>query len=104
MDMLDKRYPGPDSILRRILPNGITVLAYENSASQTISVEGYISAGALHEDAEMAGLSSFTANMLLRGTEHHDFDQIFELLESCDASLGFGGARHLTQFSSYCLV
>lgn len=102
--MLDKRYPGPDSILRRTLPNGITVLAYENSTSQTVAVEGFIRAGALLEDAASAGLSSFTADMLLRGTEHHVFSQMNEMLESSGASLGFGGGRHLTHFSSYSLA
>ena len=101
--MLDKRYPGPESILRRTLPNGITILAYENFASRTVAVEGFILTGALQEDADKAGLSSFTADMLLRGTEKFDFSQIYELLESCGASLDFGSGRHLTQFSSYCL-
>jgi zinc protease len=102
--MLDKRYPGPDSIQRRELPNGITVLAYENFASQTVAIEGFIRTGALQEDADKAGLSSFTADMLLRGTEKFDFVQIYELLESYGASLDFGSGRHLTQFSSYCLA
>jgi zinc protease len=101
--MLDKRYPGPDSILRRTFTNGITVLAFENFASPTVAIEGFIRTGALQEDADMAGLSSFTANMLLRGTEKFDFAQIHELLESCGANLDFGSGRHLTQFSSYCL-
>jgi zinc protease len=102
--MLDKRYPGPDTILRRSLDNGITVLAYENFASQTVAIEAVVRAGALQEDANLAGLSSFTAEMLLRGTERYDFDQIFELLESYGASLSFSGGRHLTQISGYCLV
>ena len=102
--MLDKRYPGPDTILRRSLDNGITVLAYENFASQTVAIEAVVRAGALQEESAMAGLSSFTAEMLLRGTERYEFGQISELLESYGASLSFSSGRHLTQISAYCLV
>lgn len=101
--MLDKRYPGPDTILRETLPNGITVLAFENFSSQTVAIEGFIRAGAMQEDADKVGLASFTAEMLLRGTVAYDFGQIYELLESRGASLSFGGGRHLTHFSGYCL-
>jgi len=102
--VLDNRFPGPNSIFRQSLPNGITVLAYENFASRTVAIEGFIRAGALQEDFTKAGLASFTADMLLRGTEQYDFARIYELLEPCGASLDFGGGRHLTQFSGYCLV
>ena len=33
--------PGPDNILRRVLPNGITVLARENWSAPSVVVEGY---------------------------------------------------------------
>ncbi len=102
--MLDRRFPGPDTIFRHVLPNGITVLAYENLTSQTVAISGYICAGAVQEALHLTGLSSFTADMLLRGTEKYDFGQIYELLESHGAALDFGGGRHLTQFDAYCLV
>ena len=38
--MLDKRFPGPDPILHQTLPNGITVLALENFASEIVAFEG----------------------------------------------------------------
>jgi len=104
MGMLDKRFLGPEKILRQTLPNGIIVLAYENFTSQTVVVEGLVRAGALQEKAEKAGLAAFTADMLMRGTHRFDFAQIYEQLESCGASLGFGSGRHLTQFSGHSLV
>ncbi|UCC51382.1 MAG: insulinase family protein [Anaerolineaceae bacterium] len=102
--MLDKRYPGSESIRRETLPNGITILVYENFNSQSVVIEGIVRAGALQESTEKAGLAVFTADMLMRGMQGLDFDQTFELLESCGASLDFGGGRHLTQFSGHCLV
>lgn len=102
--MLDTRYPGPDSIHRHKLANGITVLIYENFASQSIVVEGLVRAGALAESPQMAGLASFTSALLMRGTQKRSFAQIYEELESVGADLGFSSGRHTTGFAAQCLV
>jgi len=102
--MLDKRYPGPENIHRQTLPNGITVLAYENFTNPTIVVEGVIRTGALQDSSDKAGLASFTADMLLRGTQQYDYNQVYEQLESVGASLGFGSGRHVTQFAGHSLI
>ncbi len=102
--MLDKRFPGPESIIRHTLDNGITILVYENFAAPTVVVDGVFHAGAIQDSEHKAGLASFTADMLLRGTQQYDFAQIFERLESVGASLGFGSGRHVTQFSGHSLI
>ena len=38
------RYPGPETIRRHVLDNGITVLIYENMASNTVAIEGVVRA------------------------------------------------------------
>jgi zinc protease len=102
--MADSNYPGPDTIHRHQLPNGIVVLIYENHASESVVVEGLLRAGALVESREKAGLTQFTASALMRGTEKRDFEQIYEDLESVGASLGFSSGDHATGFSAHCLV
>ena len=102
--MLDSRYPGPETIHRHELPNGITVLVYENFASQSIIVEGLLRAGALAESLEKAGLAGFTAALLMRGTAKRSFTQIYEELEAVGADLGFSGGRHTTGFVAQSLV
>ncbi|RMG95596.1 MAG: insulinase family protein [Chloroflexi bacterium] len=97
-------YPGPDSIVRRVLPNGITVLIYENFASQTVVIDGGVRTGALAETAEKAGLAAFTASLLMRGTQKRTFDEIYESLESVGAEVGFTAGRHMTSFSGHSLV
>jgi zinc protease len=97
-------YPGPESIHRHKLPNGITVLGYENPTTESIVVEGLIRAGSLVESPGQAGTANFTAEMLMRGTENRSFEQIYEAIESVGASLGFGSGRHVTEFSGTCLV
>lgn len=96
--------PGPDDTLRRVLPNGITVLARENWAAPSVVVEGYLVVGNLDEPADTPGLASFTVSMLSRGTQHRTFAEINELIESVGASVGFSSDRHITNFSTKSLA
>lgn len=97
-------YPGPDDTLRRVLPNGITVLARENWSAPSVVVEGYVIAGNLDEPAELPGLASFTVGMLSRGTERRSFTEINEAIEGIGASIGFSPDRHVTNFSAKSLA
>ncbi len=102
--MPDKTYPGPESIGRHTLDNGLTVLTYHKPASESAVVEGLVRAGALVDGKEKAGLASFTADMLMRGTKQRSFDDIYEAIESVGASLSFGSGRHVSDFSGVALV
>lgn len=96
--------PGPDDIARRELPNGIVMLSRRNPASPSVSMHGYLHAGSLFDTDEQLGLAGFTAAALLRGTQQRSFQQIFDLLESSGASLGFGGGAHTASFHGKALA
>jgi zinc protease len=96
--------PGPHDVLRRSLPNGITVLARENFSAPSVVVDGYLEVGNLDEPEDLAGLASFTSAMLGRGTRKRSFADINELVESVGASLGFSAERRITGFSAKCLA
>ena len=102
--MTTNSYPGPETIRRHVLDNGITVLIYENMNSETVSMEGVVRAGSVIEPRERAGLADFTADLLMRGTQKRTFDEINEALEAVGAGVSFGGARHTSGFSSHSLV
>lgn len=97
-------FPGPHDILRRELPNGITVLARRNPASPSVVLGGYLKAGALFDPPEKLGLADCTARALLRGTERRTFRQIFDLLESNAASLSFSAGAQAVSFSGRALA
>ncbi len=97
-------YPGPDTIHRRVLDNGIIVLHYENRSSETVALEGIVRAGAAAEPAAQAGLADFTADLLIRGSSRWSFEAIAEALETAGARLSFGGSRHTSGFSAHSLV
>ena len=96
--------PGPDDIQRTELKNGIVVLVRENFTSPSVVMEGRIPGGALQEPSGKTGLASFYSDMLMRGTQTHSFDQLFEEIESIGASLDIGSGGHTCTFGSKSLA
>ncbi len=97
-------FPGPHDIVRRELANGIVVLVRENPHAASVILTGSVNAGSLFEPSEVNGLASFTASLLLRGTQTRDFAAIHELLESNGASLSISGGRHTAGFTGKALA
>lgn len=96
--------PGPEDITRSVLSNGIVVLARPNFNSVTVVISGYIPVGGLFDPSEKLGLANFTSAALMRGTQQHNFQEIYDLLESNGASLGFDCATHSTSFGGKALA
>jgi zinc protease len=57
-------------------------------------------AGAMYDPADKVGLSSFTANMLTRGSERYSYDRFNETIESVGASLSITSDIDATNFAS----
>jgi zinc protease len=96
--------PGPDDIIRAVLPNGIVILARSNFNSPSVVVEGYLKAGGLFDPEEKLGLADFTAAALMRGTTHYTFDSLYNALESVGASAGFSSGTHTLSLGGHALV
>lgn len=96
--------PGPDDIVRQELSNGIVVLIRPNLSTLSVVITGYLSAGAIFEPDDKLGLAGFTALALMRGTTQHDFQQIYDGLESYGASLGIDGGTHSIGFYGHALA
>lgn len=90
--------PGPDTITRVILDNGITVLVYENFASQSVVIAGSLRLGSLLEPLEHNGLAALTVNALMRGTETRTFEQISAAMEDIGADLGLSAGVQRASF------
>ncbi|GAB4579114.1 MAG: pitrilysin family protein [Anaerolineales bacterium] len=95
--------PSPDDITRVPLPNGITVLARANFNSPSVVFTGYLHAGSLYEPDEKLGLAGFAAAALMHGTARHTHQELFDILETAGASLGFDGGTHTMSFSGRAL-
>ncbi len=96
--------PGPQDITRVELPNGLVVLARPNFNSPSVVINGYLAAGSLFDSDERLGLADFTAEGLMRGTRQHDFQALYDRLESVGASLGYNAHTHTLGFSGRSLA
>jgi zinc protease len=72
------------------LSNGLTLLVLENHANPTVSVSGYLKAGAYFNPHDKDGLSSIAATMLNKGTAKRNKLEIAEALESVGARISVG--------------
>lgn len=95
--------PGPDDITRKELPNGITILSRSNFNSPTLSIKGYLHSGSYFDPDEKLGLGYLTANGLMNGTHNHNFQSLYNEIESVGARLGFSAGTLTTSFSAHCL-
>ncbi len=97
-------HPNAKTIYREVLSNGITVLIYENFATELVVIDGVVRAGSLSESVKKGGLGNLTAVMLTRGTQQRSYHQIYNDLEAVGADLLFGGGYHTCSFSAQSLV
>ncbi len=95
--------PGPDDITRKQLPNGIIVLSRPNFNSPTLSIKGYLHSGSYYDPDEKLGLGYLTAHGLMNGTLNHDFQSLYNEIESVGARLAFSAGTLTTSFSAHCL-
>ena len=96
--------PGPETIQRRVLTNGVIALARENFSSPSVVLSGSLAVGALGEPRPQAGLADLTASALMRGTASWPFERIYETIESIGAGLSFGAGMHTTSFRGKSLA
>lgn len=96
--------PGPETIGRVQLDNGLTLLTRENFASPSVVLSGYLHAGALFDPPEKAGTADLTASAVMRGTNGRSFNQIYESIESIGASLRVGAGTHFASFRGKSLA
>ncbi len=99
-----KALPGPEDTSRFELPNGIVLLVRSNFHAPSILLSGYLSVGSFLDPPDKLGLAYFTSLALMRGTRRRTFQQVFDVLESAGAGLGFGASVHTTGFSGRALA
>jgi zinc protease len=101
---LQNHLPNAQTIRRFQLQNGITVLAYSNMESKSLTILGMLDGGSAWDQPEKLGTANFTASMLMRGNEHLSFQEINDKLESVGASLSFSAGTMNTWFQGRALV
>lgn len=93
----------PDTITRRVLSNGLIVLAFPKLNTPALLARLSIKGGAMYDPPEKAGLASFASRSMRRGTTQHTFDQLNEDTEGRGASVGVDSGQTLLEVSGRAL-
>jgi len=94
----------PETVTRTVLANGIVVLMHPNPSNASVVVRGRLEAGSVQDTDATAGLASFTAAALQRGTVKRTFQQLNEEIDALGASFGVGAGQEAAGFGGRCLV
>ena len=79
---------------KTVLKNGLTLLTKVNRSTPTVSIQLFGAGGQIYEPKDEPGISSFTANMLTRGTENYSKQELSRAVEDMGASLYSGSGRN----------
>ncbi|HUU35154.1 MAG TPA: pitrilysin family protein [Vicinamibacterales bacterium] len=90
--------------VRRVLPNGLTVIAARNRLVPAVSVAVGVNAGAAADPAGATGTAALTARVLDKGTAAYSADAIADELDGRGASLSVGAGRQQIVVSATCLI
>lgn len=94
----------PELVVRRPFGAGAVALIRENHANPSVTIRGYLDAGAQHDPSGREGLALFTASMLTRGTDSHTSQELALTLDSLGASLSVQADTTGATFGVHCLT
>ncbi|MBN1401406.1 MAG: insulinase family protein [Anaerolineae bacterium] len=94
----------PETVVRRVLANGTTVLILENPASASVAINASLQSGSVHDRDEQVGLAAFTAAMLRRGTRRHNYGELNQMLDDVGAEANFSAGHDEMGFGGYALA
>ena len=94
---------GPETITRRVLDNGLTVLVFQKTTTPALVAHLSVKGGAMYDPSGKAGLASFAARSMRRGTEQRTFDQLNEDTENRGASVGVDAGQVLMEVGGRAL-
>jgi predicted Zn-dependent peptidase len=79
------------SVVRRVLPGGLTVLVRADPAAGVAAASLQVRAGSLFETPDTAGITNFLHRVMLRGTRRHRAQELTEAIEDLGGSLDAAG-------------
>lgn len=91
-------------VIRRVLPNGLVLIAAENRVAPSVAIKGYVRAGPVEDPTGRSGLAFLTADLLLRGTRSHPAAEMAESLDFYGASLNIHAERETVGITAQMLT
>ena len=90
--------------MRRVLPNGVTVLTKETRTTPAVTIYAGFHAGTAYDPQAYDGLAHFVSKTIDRGTSSRTADQIAEELDNRGVTLTVAVNRHAMWLVCTCLT
>ncbi|MFO1021648.1 MAG: pitrilysin family protein [Planctomycetales bacterium] len=81
-------------MMKRVLPNGLTVLLKRQTAVPMVSIQAYAKAGVVSDTPEKSGRASIATEMLVKGTKRYNEKQIAEYFDNIGGTLSTNSQRN----------
>ncbi len=88
---------------REVLDNGIVLLSSASHETRSVAIRASFPAGSVRENVDHAGLASFTARLLRRGSRRRSAQEISGAVEDLGGSFGIWAGSEEAGFSAKCL-
>jgi predicted Zn-dependent peptidase len=95
--------PAP-TVIRRVLPNGLTVIVRPDPAVGVMAASLHVRAGSLFETSDTAGISNFLHRVMMRGTKRYTATQLTEAIDDLGGSLDASGDVEYTEVRGAALA
>ena len=96
--------PATGKVVRRVLPNGLTVIAAENRVAQSVAIKGYLLAGPVQDPPGKSGLATLTAELMTRGTPNHTAADLADRIEFLGATGSIRAERETVGITAQMLT
>lgn len=85
-------------VVKRTLPNGLTVLVKEDHSSPVVAVNVWFGVGSVNETEEINGLAHFQEHMVFKGTKKYAVGEIASLVKGAGGNLNAGTSFSYTMY------
>ncbi|MCA9097172.1 MAG: insulinase family protein [Planctomycetaceae bacterium] len=83
-------------MVKKVLPNGLTVLLKRQAAVPMVSIQAYAKAGVVSDSEAKSGRAALAADVMVRGTKRFSGDEIAEHFDDIGGSLAMTSQRNST--------
>ncbi len=87
-----------DRVIKKTLPNGLTVLVKQDRSAPIVAVNVWFGVGSVNETEKMNGLAHFQEHMVFKGTERYGVGEIPNLVKARGGNLNAGTSYSYTMY------
>jgi zinc protease len=86
--------PPESPMIKKVLPNGLTVLLKRHAVVPMVSIQAFAKAGAVTDTPATSGLASLACEMMTKGTKKYSGEQIAEHFDSIGGTFAVSSQRN----------